>query len=401
MIKDREVCLFLTLRCNQKCKYCHRFLGIEDLDLEHNKEVINKIAQDGITNMTFTGGEPLLYPNIIELLKLAEEKGIKSKLITNGHILATKPEMRKIYNHLDSITLSIDSIDNELNEKMGRGDKHFENIKIVLDSLKENKLKVNINTVVSKMNITYLEELGDFLKDYNINAWRIFKFIPLRETAKLNKDMFEISKADFRVNRPLFTSFPNIKKIEFREENDMESKYVLIMPNGNVIITENEKDVTIGNILKNSLSEILSNRISIKTPNKVMEKIRTLISYNNEQERNAILERVKQLAYVDVIGTSANGVDTFNKIVDLKPEMVFANYNMNGGMNGLELIQRTKTRLENDMPIFNFITSELPKNEINLLVNVADNKINALISEKQKEESIVNTLEEYKKFKEN
>ena len=49
MIKDREVCLFLTLRCNQKCKYCHRFLGIEDLDLEHNKEVINKIAQDGIT----------------------------------------------------------------------------------------------------------------------------------------------------------------------------------------------------------------------------------------------------------------------------------------------------------------------------------------------------------------
>lgn len=401
MIKDREVCLFLTLRCNQKCKYCHRFLGIEDLDLEHNKEVINKIAQDGITNMTFTGGEPLLYPNIIELLKLAEEKGIKSKLITNGHILATKPEMRKIYNHLDSITLSIDSIDNELNEKMGRGDKHFENIKIVLDSLKENKLKVNINTVVSKMNITYLEELGDFLKDYNINAWRIFKFIPLRETAKLNKDMFEISKADFRVNRPLFTSFPNIKKIEFREENDMESKYVLIMPNGNVIITENEKDVTIGNILKNSLSEILNNRISIKTPNKVMEKIRTLISYNNEQERNAILERVKQLAYVDVIGTSANGVDTFNKIVDLKPEMVFANYNMNGGMNGLELIQRTKTRLENDMPIFNFITSELPENEINLLVNVADNKINALISEKQKEESIINTLEEYKKFKEN
>ena len=131
-----------------------------------------------------------------------------------------------------------------------------------------------------------------------------------------------------------------------------------------------------------------------------MEKIRTLISYNNEQERNEILEKVKQLSYVDVVGVSTSGVDTFNKIVDLKPEMVFANYNMNG-MNGLELIQRSKARLESDMPIFNFITSELPENEINLLVNVADNKINALISEKQKEESIINTLEEYKKFKEN
>ena len=400
MIKDREVCLFLTLRCNQNCKYCHRFLGIEDLDLEHNKEVINKIAQDGITNMTFTGGEPLLYPNIIELLKLAEEKGIKSKLITNGHILATQQEMREIYNHLDSITLSIDSIDNKLNEKMGRGYNHFKNIKTVLDSLKGNDLKVNINTVVSKMNITYLEELGDFLKDYNINAWRIFKFIPLRETAKLNKDMFEISKADFRVNRPLFTSFPNIKKIEFREENDMESKYVLIMPNGNVVITENEQDITIGNILENSLNEILNSRSMERTTNKIMERIRTLIAYNNEVERKAILEKVKQLSYVDVVGVSTSGVDTFNKIVDLKPEMVFANYDMNG-MNGLELIQRTKEKLENEMPIFNFITNELPENEISLLVNIADNKINSLISEKQKEESIITTLKEYKEFKEN
>ncbi len=399
MIKDREVCLFLTLRCNQKCKYCHRFLGIDDLELNYNEKVIDKIAKDGITNMTFTGGEPLLYSNIIELLKLAKKKGINSKLITNGQILATQPKMREVYNYLDSITLSIDTINNEVNEEMGRGYNHFENIKIVLDSLKGKDLKVNINTVVSKMSIDYIEELGNFLRDYNINAWRIFKFVPLRETAKINREMFDISKAEFRINRPVFTSFPNIKKIEFREENDMENKYVLVMPNGNVVITENEKDVTIGNILKNNLSEILNTRTQRKEPKKANQKIRTLISYNNEKERNAILKKVRELDYVDIIGVSANGIDTYNKIINLKPEMVFANYNMNG-MNGLEILQRSKERLKTEMPIFNFITNELPRNEINLLVNVADHKINALISENQKEESIVNTLKEYKKFKE-
>lgn len=399
MLKEREVCLFLTLKCNQNCGYCHRFLGINELDFNHNKEVINKVADDGIKNMTFTGGEPLLYPDIIELLKVAKQKGIKSKIITNGEILATNPKMREIYNYLDSITLSIDTIDNELNEKIGRGFNHFKNIKTILDNLKGNDLKVNINTVVSKMNIEYLEDLGNFLKDYNINAWRIFKFIPLRERAKKNKELFEISKVDFKVNRPLFVSFPNIKKIEFREDEDMESKYVLIMPNGNVVITENKEDVTIGNILQNSVSELLNKRLSFKVKNKMEEKIRTLISYNNEYERNTILEKIKPLSYVDIVGVSASGVDTFNKIVDLKPELVFANYNMNG-MNGLELIQRSKAKLNNDMPIFNFITDELPENEINLLVNVADNKMNALISEKNKEESIVSTLEEYRKFKE-
>ena len=164
--------------------------------------------------------------------------------------------MREIYNYLDSITLSIDSVDNDINEKLGRGYNHFIKIKEVLDSLKNHKLKVNINTVVSKVNLNYLEELGDFLKEYNLNTWRIFKFAPLRETAKLNEKEFEISNVEFRTHKPIFASFPNINKIEFRENDDMESKYLLIMPNAEVIITENNEDVVIGNILENNISEL-------------------------------------------------------------------------------------------------------------------------------------------------
>jgi len=298
MIKDREVCLFLTLRCNQICKYCHRFLGINEMSLKDNMTVIDRIAEEGITNITFTGGEPLLYPNILELVKYSKKKNMKVKVISNGKLLSKNNKLREIYNYLDSITFSIDSIDNELNEKMGRGYDHYNNIKNVLNSLKENSLKVNINTVVSKMNIGTLELLGNFLKEYKINAWRIFKFIPLRETAKLNKDMFEISKVDFKANKPVFTSFPNIQKIEFREENDMESKYVLIMPNGNVVITENKKDITIGNIMEDSLSNLLNNRGETEVKNSVTSKIKTLISYNDEFERNKILEKIKALNYV-------------------------------------------------------------------------------------------------------
>ena len=153
MVSDREVCLFLTLKCNQNCRYCHRFLGIDEVSFEDNKRIINKIAEDGIKNMTFTGGEPLLYPNIIELVKLAKEKGLKVKLITNGSVLANNPKMREIYNYLDSITFSIDSCDNEINEKLGRSYKHAENIKTVLENLKGKELNVNINTVVSRVNI--------------------------------------------------------------------------------------------------------------------------------------------------------------------------------------------------------------------------------------------------------
>lgn len=229
MIKDKEVCLFITLKCNQRCKFCHRFNGNTTMDFEDIKKVIDKLTEEGVTNITFTGGEPFLHTNIIDIVKYAKEKGVKSKIISNGKILATDPDKKKIYQYLDSLTLSLDTIDNKLNEEIGRGYDHFDNVKAVLESLKRNSLKVNINTVVSKMNLDKLEELGNFLKNYEINAWRSFKFIPLRETAKTNKDIFEISKIDFKVNKPLFTSFSNIKKIEFREDEDFE-RYILIKP---------------------------------------------------------------------------------------------------------------------------------------------------------------------------
>lgn len=398
MIDNREVCLFLTLKCNQNCGYCHRFLGIDELDLEHNKEVINKVAEDGIRNMTFTGGEPLLYPNILELLKLAEKKGIKSKIITNGQILANNQKMREIYNYIDSITLSIDSANNEMNEKLGRGYNHLNNIRMVLNSLGEYDVKVNINTVVSRVNIDHLGELGEFLKEYKINSWRIFKFIPLRETAKLNREKFEISSAEFRINRTLFTSFSNIGKVEYREENDMESKYVMIMPNGNIVITENKQDVTIGNILENSINELLSNRV-VKKPEKVIRKIKTLIAYNDERVRNNIVNAIKNLNYVEIVGVTANGIDTYNKIVDLQPEMVFTRYDLSD-MNAIDIVKNSKTQLDSKMPIFNVITDNLTENEFRQITDIARNKVNAFIPETNKEERITNILKDFKEFTE-
>lgn len=398
MVNNREVCLFLTLNCNQQCRYCHRFLGIDEVSFEDNKRIINRVAEDGITNITFTGGEPLLYPNVLELVKLAKEKGIKTKLITNGSILANNPNIREIYNYLDSLTLSIDSCDNEINEKLGRSYSHAENIKTVLDSLKGTDLNVNINTVVSRVNIDKLEELGQFLREYKINAWRIFKFIPLRETAKINEKEFEISKAEFRINKTLFTSFPNINKVEYREENDMESKYVLIMPNGNVVVTENKEDVTIGNILENSISELLNNR-TVTKPQKVMRKIRTLIAYNNETVRDEILNTISGLNFVEVVGSTANGIDTYNKIVELQPEMVFSRYNLSD-MTGLDIIKKSKEQLDTKIPVFNFIADNITNEEFDQITDIAGNKMNAFIPELNKEQRITKVLKDYKEFTE-
>ena len=171
---------------------------------EENERILDNLIKDGITDITWTGGEALLYPNLISLLKKAKENGINNKLITNGMLLAQNDEIKEICNYLDSLTLSIDSTDNEINAELGRGVNHYNNIKTILEYVKDKELKLNINTVVSKKNINQLDDLGNFLNKYKINSWRVFQFMPLRETAEKNREQFEISDAEFESKKEYF-----------------------------------------------------------------------------------------------------------------------------------------------------------------------------------------------------
>lgn len=257
-MQEKEICWNITTKCNQNCRYCHRFLNIKDLTYEENEKILDNLIKDKVANITWTGGEALLYPNIIGLVKKAKENGIKNKLITNGMLLAQNDEIKEICDYLDSLTLSIDSVDNKINADLGRGENHYSNIKTILEYVKNKELKVNINTVVSKKNIDQLEELGNFLNRYKINSWRIFQFMPLRETAKKNKEQFEIPNIEFEKRKSVFQKFENIGRVDYRQEKDMEDKYVLLVANGDIIRTENGKDVKKGNALYQNLMQFMN-----------------------------------------------------------------------------------------------------------------------------------------------
>lgn len=129
-----------------------------------------------------------------------------------------------------------------------------------------------------------------------------------------------------------------------------------------------------------------------------MNKIRTLIAHNDMNITNNILKSVENLEYVDIVGTAKDGQETFNKIIELKPEMIFTKYNMEN-MNGFEIVKSSKEKLENNIPIFNMIIdNNIREDEIDKMYEVIGNKLNSLITEPINDE-IVNTINDYKELK--
>lgn len=391
MIK-KKVCWKITTKCNQGCKYCFGFTNIPELSYDENIKVINNLSKNGINHITWTGGEAVLYPRLNELIKYAKSKGIYNKLVTNGIFLSQNDNdySEEILNSLDEINLSIDSISNSINVELGKANNHFEIIKKLLDKTKNKSLKVGINTVVSNKNINRLEELGKFLNNYKIEKWKFLKFMPIRERSLENKGQFEVAENELEEKIKELNNFENIKIVQYKKQSEFE-KSIVVLPNADIIQTQEGKDIHLGNALKQDV-------IDFEVKHNLINRIKTLIAYDDDEIKDKIVNILNGIKDVEIVATSKSPEDTYNKIIKFKAEMVFAKYDFGTNMNGLDIIKQSKEALNDNVPAFNFIATDIPKEDFLEAKRIIGDKMNTIIRE-QNPVRYTGIIEDYKEYK--
>jgi MoaA/NifB/PqqE/SkfB family radical SAM enzyme len=142
--KPLQCSIYLTDRCNLDCSYCTEYDNSRPHpSLEDLKLWIKKIRDLGTMRIALVGGEPLMHPNVVEIVRYCRELGFATSLTTNGFLLT-----RKLLKELEEAGLQVMQISVDRMTPSPITKKSFKTILPKLDYFKDSKISLHITGVI-------------------------------------------------------------------------------------------------------------------------------------------------------------------------------------------------------------------------------------------------------------
>jgi MoaA/NifB/PqqE/SkfB family radical SAM enzyme len=314
-----SVTLFLTHRCNLKCRMCGQW-GREGVTRKQEAQYINSEIRveemekiiDGLSvfrpNITLFGGEPLLYREVARVIKHIKEKGMHCLLITNGSMI--EESARDIVESgLDELNVSLDG-GPELHDGIRglpglfeRIVKGLEKVQRIKAEMKKRRPLINLQCTITKYNYEHLEQLPAvadrvgadsltfhnliFLSDKTLEKqkefdsalgcvsadWEGFKFEPGIDPKALHDKITKILSVKHKFIVDFYPNFSREALVEYYTKSDYAgpdyssrciSPWVVayIFPDGEVRPCLNSS-YSYGNVLTDKFSKLWSNEKAV------------------------------------------------------------------------------------------------------------------------------------------
>jgi radical SAM protein with 4Fe4S-binding SPASM domain len=203
-----SITLFLTHRCNLRCKMCGQWgeggvtkkeggeILKEELSFQQYKKVLDDLAKIDRPSITLFGGEPLLYPDCPELIRYIKSKKMHCLMITNGSLLSSAAASI-VEAGLDELNISLDG-DCELHDQIrglpGLFDRIMDGIEQVNKHkarLKRTKPLINLQCTITKYNYRYLERMLNVARAAKANSLTFHNLIFLDPAALDRQKAFD------------------------------------------------------------------------------------------------------------------------------------------------------------------------------------------------------------------
>lgn len=188
------VWLELTRRCNLNCPHCYIDGGLarqNEMKTHEFHTLIDELAQMGVWAVTFTGGEPTLHPDFVDLVVHAHECGMLIGIATNGWLLT-----EQLLNSLpqDGVIISV-SLDNLHTIGNQQANNNFEIATRAILKSQEKGFLTNLMVNTNRRNIDDLEMWLDWGEKHGVSIRNIHTY-PLGR-GKIEKELELINTPEY------------------------------------------------------------------------------------------------------------------------------------------------------------------------------------------------------------
>ena len=172
----------VTNACNLRCEQCHASSGKplpNELNTEEGKRLLDGMAAIGEFRMlALGGGEPLVRPDIFELVAYARSLGLEISIATNGTLLTV--EMAREFKKMGvaNIAVGLNASDAKIHEQITRVPGSFASSKQGIYATLEVGMNLQINTTVMKENRRAIPGLLDFASEVDAQIVLLYQLVP-------------------------------------------------------------------------------------------------------------------------------------------------------------------------------------------------------------------------------
>ncbi len=178
--KPLTLLLLVNRGCNLRCVFCDLWDKPENMPLPKVLELLTEARQIGTRTLVLTGGEPLLHPQLPQIIAAARSQGMDVNLTSNGTLLDRHYD-RLVQAGLQSISFSLDGLPETHDRLRGQKGAWARTWKALVHAVHDKKLDCCVYFVVTRENVRELVPLWEQVRSLGVR----FDFWPVNDAPDL------------------------------------------------------------------------------------------------------------------------------------------------------------------------------------------------------------------------
>lgn len=173
------------------CEHCYRDAGCkaeDELSTQEARTLLEQISKAGFKIMIFSGGEPLLRTDIVELVSYATTLGLRPVFGTNGTLLTLELARQLKDAGAMGMGISLDSLDKDKHDTFRKYSGAWEEAVRGMKYCREVGLPFQLHTTIMEWNANEIEAITDFAVDLGAVAHHFFFLVPTGRAVSIEEE---------------------------------------------------------------------------------------------------------------------------------------------------------------------------------------------------------------------